>query len=68
MAPQPIRAPPTRSRVLTPREPKLSTFPNPNGNLSVGGLSAQETVASVMKSLTRSVRLWTASADRAETY
>jgi hypothetical protein len=54
---QPINIPLTRSRPLTPRLPKLSTLPNPDGNCFVGGLKAHDTVARVMKSEKRSVML-----------
>jgi hypothetical protein len=64
-AAQPIYMPPISNKPLTPKDPKLSTFPNPSGNFSVGGFNAHDTVARVMKSETRSVRLCTASADNA---
>jgi len=65
MADHPIITPPNTNKLLTPNDPRLSILPYPRGNFSVGGLSAQDTVASVMKSDTRSVRLWTASAESA---
>jgi hypothetical protein len=60
-----MKRPPLSRMLLTPSEPRDSTLPKPNGNFSVGGLRAQDTVARVMKSETRSVREWTASADSA---
>lgn len=62
---QPIMKPPVSSIPLTPSDPKLSTLPYPLGNRSDGGFSDHDTVASVMMSLTRSERLWIASAIRA---
>lgn len=56
-----MKPPPSRMP-LTPNDPKLSTLPYPLGNRSDGGFKDQETVASVIMSLTRSVRLWMASA------
>lgn len=46
----------------TPREPKLSTLPNPMGNRSVGGFKLHETVAKVRISEARSAILCHASA------
>jgi hypothetical protein len=60
-----MNTPPASNKLLTPNEPRLSILPKPNGNFSVGGLSAQLTVASVMISETISVRLCIASAERA---
>jgi hypothetical protein len=62
---RPMRTPPASNRLLTPNDPRLSILPKPNGNLAVGGLSAQLTVASVIMSETRSVRLCIASAESA---
>lgn len=60
-----MKKPPPSRMPLTPSDPKLSTFPYPLGKRLVGGLRDQPTVASVMMSLTRSVRLWMASATSA---
>ena len=57
--------PPTSNSPLTPKLPKLSIFPNPFGNLSLGFLNANATVLSVRKSEIKSVREWYASATRA---
>ena len=67
-AAQPMRNPPPSNMPLTPNDPKLSTLPYPLGNRSEGGFRDHDTVASVMISLTRSVRLWMASAIRAVCY
>ena len=52
-----MKKPPPSRMPLTPSDPKLSTFPYPLGKRLVGGLRDQPTVASVIMSLTRSVRL-----------
>jgi hypothetical protein len=57
--------PPPSSNPLTPNDPRLSTLPYPLGKRSEGGFRDQETVAKVITSLTRSVRLWMASAESA---
>lgn len=57
--------PPTSSSDETPKDPRDSNFPYPSGKRSVGGRNANETVANVKKSETRSVRLCTASAVKA---
>jgi hypothetical protein len=57
-----MKQPPNNSIPLTPKEPKLSTFPNPVGKSAVGGFKLQETVANVKTSLARSVKLCHASA------
>lgn len=62
IADHPINTPPRSNILLTPNDPKLSNLPYPNGNLVLGGLSANEIVARVIKSLTRSVKECTASA------
>lgn len=57
-----MKIPPPSSMPDTPSEPRLSTLPNPVGNLSVGGRKLHETVASVKKSDAKSVKLCQASA------
>lgn len=57
-----MKIPPNNNIPDTPRDPKLSTLPNPMGNLSVGGLRLQDTVARVRMSEARSVKLCHASA------
>ena len=59
---EPIAIPPKSSKLLTPKLPKLSILPYPFGNLSVGFFNANATVPNVMKSETRSVKAWKASA------
>ena len=61
----PMSRPPTSNSDETPNAPNDSNFPYPKGKRSVGGRNANETVANVKKSETKSVRLCTASADKA---
>lgn len=58
----PINTPPASSMPDTPREPRLSTLPKPEGYVSVGGRKLKETVARVRTSEARSVMLCQASA------
>jgi hypothetical protein len=55
-------SPPRSSSEETPRAPSDSILPRPSGKRGDGGERARETVARVRRSLTRSVREWTASA------
>ena len=57
-----MKQPPNNSILLTPSEPKLSTFPNPAGKNAVGGFRLHDTVAKVKMSLAKSVKLCQASA------